>query len=93
LRRTNEQVEDLAFLDLEARIAKVLIRLAEENGKGQPPSRPVGVKMSQRALGELVGGSRESVNKHLQDWKRSGIIAIEKGAIVIRDLPALTALG
>src|SRR5438477_11089549 len=32
LRRTNEQVEDLAFLDLEARIAKVLVRLAEENG-------------------------------------------------------------
>jgi CRP-like cAMP-binding protein len=93
LRRTNEQVEDLAFLDLEARIAKVLIRLAEENGAGQSPSAPVGVKMSQRALGELVGGSRESVNKHLQDWKRSGIIAIEKGAIVIRDLAALTALG
>jgi CRP/FNR family cyclic AMP-dependent transcriptional regulator len=93
LRRTNEQVEDLAFLDLEARIAKVLVRLIEESGgEDQPSTKPVGVKISQRALGELVGGSRESVNKHLQDWKRSGIIAIEKGAIVIRDLPALEAL-
>jgi CRP/FNR family transcriptional regulator, cyclic AMP receptor protein len=90
LRRTNEQVEDLAFLDLEARIAKVLVRLAEENGKS--PTGLVGVKISQRALGELVGGSRESVNKHLQDWKRSGIIALEKGSIVIRDLDGLTAL-
>jgi CRP/FNR family transcriptional regulator, cyclic AMP receptor protein len=89
LRRTNEQVEDLAFLDLEARIAKVLVRLAEENGEGGAPTRPVGVKISQRALGELVGGSRESVNKHLQDWKRSGIIDLGKGAIVIRDLKAL----
>ena len=93
LRRTNEQVEDLAFLDLEARIAKVLVRLAEENGNGRAPTRPVGVKISQRALGELVGGSRESVNKHLQDWKRSGIIAIEKGSIVIHDIEALAALG
>jgi len=92
LRRTNEQVEDLAFLDLEARIAKVLVRLAEENGNGHPPTRPVGVKISQRALGELVGGSRESVNKHLQDWKRSGIIAIEKGSIVIHDIEALAEL-
>jgi CRP/FNR family transcriptional regulator, cyclic AMP receptor protein len=93
LRRTNEQVEDLAFLDLEARIAKVLVRLTEENGgEDRSSTKPVGVKISQRALGELVGGSRESVNKHLQDWKRSGIIAIEKGAIVIRDLPALEAL-
>jgi CRP/FNR family transcriptional regulator, cyclic AMP receptor protein len=93
LRRTNEQVEDLAFLDLEARIAKTLVRLAEENGASRSPTRSVGVKISQRALGELVGGSRESVNKHLQDWKRSGIIAIEKGAIVIRDPEALADLG
>jgi len=92
LRRTNEQVEDLAFLDLEARIAKVLVRLAEEND-GKTSTGPVGVKISQRALGELVGGSRESVNKHLQDWKRSGIIAIEKGSILIRDIDALAALG
>jgi CRP/FNR family cyclic AMP-dependent transcriptional regulator len=92
LRKTNEQVEDLAFLDLESRIAKVLVRLAEENGGSHTPARPVGIKISQRALGELVGGSRESVNKHLQDWKRSGLIEIEKGAIKIRDLDALAEL-
>jgi CRP/FNR family transcriptional regulator, cyclic AMP receptor protein len=93
LRRTNEQVEDLAFLDLEARIAKVLVRLAEENGAGRSPTTPVGVKISQRALGELAGGSRESVNKHLQEWKRSGFIEIEKGSIVIHDIEALAELG
>jgi CRP/FNR family transcriptional regulator, cyclic AMP receptor protein len=91
LRRTNEQVEDLAFLDLEARIAKVLIRLAEENAAAGSRGKPVAVHISQRALGELVGGSRESVNKHLQDWKRSGIISMEKGAIMIRDIAALSA--
>ena len=93
LRRTNEQVEDLAFLDLEARIAKVLLRLAEENEPTDARAKPAGIKISQRALGELVGGSRESVNKHLQDWKRSGIIAIEKGAILINDPDALAAFG
>jgi CRP/FNR family transcriptional regulator, cyclic AMP receptor protein len=92
LRRTNEQVEDLAFLDLEARIAKVLIRLSEELGDEPAATKPVAVRISQRALGELVGGSRESVNKHLQDWKRSGIIAIEKGAIMIHDPDALAEL-
>lgn len=93
LRRTNEQVEDLAFLDLEARIAKALLRLAAESGAVDRSARPVGVKISQRVLGELVGGSRESVNKHLQDWKRAGIIEIEKGAIVIRDFASLAAFG
>jgi CRP/FNR family transcriptional regulator, cyclic AMP receptor protein len=91
LRRTNEQVEDLAFLELEARLAKALLRLAEESGSAA--SRAVGLKISQRALGEIVGGSRESVNKHLQDWKRSGIIAIERGTIVIRDRGALAEIG
>src|SRR5712671_3608638 len=90
LRRTNEQVEDFAFLDLETRIAKVLLRLAHDEPDQSRTSR-LGLKISQRALGELVGGSRESVNKHLQDWKRSGIIEIEKGAIVIRDADALAA--
>jgi len=92
LRRTNERVEDLAFLDLEARIAKVLLRLAEENGAGQSDqsrAKPIGIRISQRALGELVGGSRESVNKHLHEWKQSGIVSIEKGAIMIRDIAAL----
>jgi len=92
LRHTNEQVEDLAFLDLESRVAKVLVRLAEENGGDEASRKPVGVKISQRALGELVGGSRESVNKHLQDWKRHGIIEIAKGGITIRDLDKLADL-
>jgi CRP/FNR family transcriptional regulator, cyclic AMP receptor protein len=89
IRRTDEQVEDFAFLHLETRIAKTLLRLAEEQNGGQM-APAVGVRISQRALGEIVGGSRESVNKHLQDWKRAGIIAIEKGGIRIRDVGALS---
>jgi CRP-like cAMP-binding protein len=92
LRNTTRQVEDLAFFDLESRIAKVLLRLAEESGADETTRRPVAVRISQRALGELVGGSRESVNKHLHVWKQSGIVAIEKGTIVIRDMAALTDL-
>ena len=92
LRRTNEQVADLAFLDLETRIAKVLLRLVEENGGEGARAKPIAVKISQRQLGELVGGSRESVNKHLHDWKGAGLIAIEKGAIVIRDIEGLAAM-
>jgi CRP-like cAMP-binding protein len=89
LRHTNQQVEDLAFLELEPRIAKALLRLAEENGAGEIQAKPVSLRMSQRELGELVGGSRERVNKHLHVWKQSGIVTIEKGAIVILDMAAL----
>ena len=89
LRHTNQQVEDLAFLDLESRIAKVLLRLADESGASKTQIKPVAVRISQSALGELVGGSRESVNKHLHAWKQSGIVSVEKGAIVIHDTAVL----
>jgi CRP/FNR family transcriptional regulator, cyclic AMP receptor protein len=89
LRRTNEQVEDLAFLHLDSRMAKALLRLFEETRAGQTRTEPVVIRISQHALGELVGGSRESVNKQLHAWKESGIVSMEKGAIVIHDIAAL----
>jgi CRP/FNR family transcriptional regulator, cyclic AMP receptor protein len=89
LRHTNRQVEELAFLDLEARMAKALLRLLEESAVDQMPAKVVAVRISQHALGELVGGSRESVNKYLHAWKELGIVSIQKGAIVIRDVAAL----
>src|SRR6516164_10351205 len=58
LRRTSEQVEDVLFLDLEARIAKILLRFAEAGGPAQPGAHVV-LGMSQREFGNLVGASRE----------------------------------
>jgi len=91
LRRTTEQLEDVLFLDVEARIAKILLRFAEAGGAPQPGARVV-LGMSQRELGNLVGASREKVNRRLRAWRLAGIIAIEKGTIFIRDSAALHSL-
>ena len=72
-------MEDLAFLTLERRVAKLLLRLADEAAP-----RPK-IKISQRALAELVGGSRERINKLLQQWKHAEIIATNQGSIQICD--------
>jgi len=88
LRRTTEQLEDVLFLDLEARIAKILLRFAEAGGPAQPGAHVV-LGMSQREFGNLVGASREKVNRRLRAWRLAGIIAIEKGTIFIRDPAAL----
>src|ERR1051325_11526826 len=91
LRRTSEQLEDVLFLDVQARMAKTLLRFAEARGASKPGMRVV-LGMSQRELGNLVGASREKVNRRLQAWRRAGIIAIEKGTIFIRDPAALRSL-
>jgi CRP-like cAMP-binding protein len=85
LRRTSEQVEDVLFRHLESRIAKALLQLAE-----RCPS--LDLHLSQRELANIVGCSRESVNKQLQTWHRAGLIDLVKGAIVIRDAAAIAQL-
>ena len=44
------------------------------------------------ALANMAGGSRESVNKHLQIWHRQGLIDLSKGSIIIRDVEAIKRL-
>ena len=92
LRQTSEQVEDILFRDLEARIAKNLLHLAETSGLVSKEGLSVDLHLSQRELGNIAGGSRESVNKHLQAWHRAGWIDLSKGSIVIRDIAAIERL-
>jgi CRP/FNR family transcriptional regulator, cyclic AMP receptor protein len=86
LRDTDEHLAEVALLHLPARIAKALLRtLAAE--PAQPRSSEI--NLSQREIGALVGATRESVNKCFHEWRRSGVIRINKGGITITDLPAL----
>lgn len=81
LRHTSEQVEDVLFETLGSRVAKLLLRLAHlEDGMREPA-----VRVTQGELGHMVGGARESVNRHLQAWQKAGLIEVLKGSIVIRD--------
>jgi CRP/FNR family cyclic AMP-dependent transcriptional regulator len=92
LRQTSEQVEDVMFRHLESRVAKALLHLAESAGLHSIGGPSVELHVSQRVLGNIAGGSRESVNKHLQNMHRRGVIDIGKGSIMIRDLEALERL-
>jgi CRP-like cAMP-binding protein len=77
LRRTSEQVEDLMFLDLKGRLTKTLLRLSKESDDGR------GITMSQADLSQMVGMSREMINKQLQAWARDGWIEVERRRIVV----------
>jgi len=92
LRQTSEQVEDVVFRHLESRVAKALLQLVERVGLRALNSRSVELHVSQRELGSMAGGSRESVNKILQNWHRQGLIDISKGSIIIRNVEAIERL-
>lgn len=92
LRWTSDLIEDSAFLSLPARLAKRLLNLAIVYGESDPAGVRIGLKLSQTELGQMLGTSRESINRHLQDWAKSGWIAIGRSRITVRDRPALQAL-
>jgi CRP-like cAMP-binding protein len=86
LRRTDQQIGEIAFLGLPTRLAKALLRL----GGAAPQAK---LALSQRELGSMIGGTRESVNRCLREWHRRGFIELHEGWIIIRDRAALAELG
>jgi CRP/FNR family transcriptional regulator, cyclic AMP receptor protein len=66
LRTTDELLEDVVFLDLPSRLAKRLLLLAEHYGKNTGQGTRIEMKLSQTEIGNMVGTSRESVNKQLR---------------------------
>lgn len=93
VRVLSERAEDAAFLDVPARLAKQIVKLAERYGEPTSGGLRVALRISQHELGELVGATRESVNKHLAAWGRKRIVARESGRLIVRDLAALRMLG
>jgi CRP-like cAMP-binding protein len=92
LRQTSEQVEDIMFRHLESRVAKALLQLAESVALRGLTSKSVELHVSQRELGSMAGGSRESVNKILQNWHRQNLIDLGKASILIHDIDAFSRL-
>jgi CRP/FNR family transcriptional regulator, cyclic AMP receptor protein len=91
LRRTSEQVEDILFGDLSARLAKLLLRLTGSVEFEVSVSNRR-ILMTQREIGQMIGSSRESTNKQLQEWKERNWIRIERGSITVLVPEALAAV-
>ena len=89
LRKTSELLEEALFLEGSSRLAKRLVHLAEVFGKPVQGGVMVDIPLSQQQLGNMVGMSRESMNKQLKQWRRDGLISIEEGRYVLTNLEAL----
>ena len=92
VRRLSERAEDRQTMPLPGRIAKKLISLAEQHGKYPVVGGPVEIRLAQQDLGDLVGTTRESVNKQLRAWEGEGIVELKRGRVVLRNRDALAAI-
>ncbi|WP_204015989.1 Crp/Fnr family transcriptional regulator [Sphaerimonospora thailandensis] len=85
LRRTNDVLADLVFTDVPGRVAKQLLDLADRFGQKTDDGIRVHHDLTQEELAQLVGASRETVNKALADFAQRGWLRIEAKAVVIMD--------
>jgi CRP/FNR family transcriptional regulator, cyclic AMP receptor protein len=90
LRRTNEAVGDLVFSDVPGRVAKALIDLGDRFGKTTAEGLLVNHDLTQEELAQLVGASRETVNKALADFAGRGWLKLDGRSVLITDVERLS---
>lgn len=86
LRWISDHVEQIALPNLPGRLAKALLRLAERGGAAA--ERPK-LSVTQLELSQMVGMSRESINKQLRAWEDRKLVRLERGGILILEKDAL----
>ena len=89
LRRTNDALADLVFSDVPGRVAKALLDLSTRFGEKVDEGIRVAHDLTQEELAQLVGASRETVNKALADFASRGWLRLESRSVVLMDVERL----
>ena len=95
LRRISEFVEDTHFLNLPSRLAKRLVGLSQKYGREATGGVEIDLHVSQTELGDMVGTTRESINKLVRTWAQEGLVSMENGYITIhrpREIQAMAGM-
>jgi CRP-like cAMP-binding protein len=85
VRRVTQLVYDANFLDARARLARVLLDLAQTQGEAGPEGVVLTSQLTQAELANLCGLTRESTNKWLRFYEREGLVSYEGGQITLRE--------
>ena len=89
LRETDEMAADLAFLDVPGRLAKKLLDLAASNGVRKSSGVLIDLAVTQEELANMIGVTRESVNRNLSDFKKMGLVTNQGRKIIVKDAARL----
>jgi CRP-like cAMP-binding protein len=85
LRRTNDSLADLIFTDVPGRVAKNLLQMAGRFGTRDGGVLRVNHDLTQEEMAQLVGASRETVNKALADFASRGWLRLDGKSVIIMD--------
>jgi CRP/FNR family cyclic AMP-dependent transcriptional regulator len=86
LRKTDNLLAEMCFLNLSVRLVNKLVELAEPLAAGETKPQVCTLKISQQELGDILGVSRESINKELKILRSKGYVSTSRNSILIHDI-------
>ena len=92
IRWVSESYEDVIFKRLPNRLAKKSVLLAGHFGEARGGGVSITLHLTQQALANMVGATRESVNKQMRLWEDEGLITYQDGHITILNLARLSEI-
>jgi CRP-like cAMP-binding protein len=86
LRKADDKIGGLVLLDVNGRVARLLLQMADEHD-GTNITR----RVTHHTIAQMIGSSRETVSRTIRELADKGLIEVSRKAIVIRDRPGLEA--
>jgi CRP/FNR family transcriptional regulator, cyclic AMP receptor protein len=87
LRRADAKIGGLVLLDVNGRVARLLLDLADESG-GPKITR----KLTHHTIAQMIGSSRETGSRAMRELVERGLIDVTRREITVRDREGLSAL-
>jgi len=92
IRHLNNQISDIFFLDLPARLARTLLHLSRQHGRATDQGMVIELSLTQTDLADMTGATRVSINKALGRFRRSNWVKVEGKTVTITNTNALERL-
>ncbi len=89
LRKSDQRMADIAFLELSVRLAKVLLERIGPAARGSAKPK---LSLSQTELAGMINATRENVNRCLRNWQRQGIVDLDERWIIVCERDGLAAI-
>lgn len=89
LRMAQRQINDLALMDTTRRMVSMLLYLIAEQGIVTPEGIRIDMSLTNQDLANMIGTSRETANRILNDFRRQGTVVVDKQQIIVADVKKL----
>ena len=92
LQDAHNRVIELTSEEVERRIARTLLRLADQAGRKVEQGIEIEIPLRRQDVGQLTGTTLHSVSRVLSAWEQKGLVLTDHQRIVLRNSRALAAI-